>query len=63
MDKIVKFMENFVEVDRRGSGRFVSFVDVFAPNNIVDYIKDHIREGMLFRTFLDHSSLLKEIIF
>ncbi|KAL4003337.1 Single-strand binding family protein [Acanthocheilonema viteae] len=33
-------------VDRRGSGRFVSFVDVFAPNNTVDYIKDHIREGV-----------------
>ncbi|MCP9258217.1 hypothetical protein DINM_002724 [Dirofilaria immitis] len=33
--------------DRRGSGRFVSFVDVFAPNNIVDYIKDHVREGIL----------------
>ncbi|EJW87324.1 single-strand binding protein [Wuchereria bancrofti] len=33
-------------VDRRGSGRFVSFVDVFAPNNIVDYIKDHVREGI-----------------
>uniref|UniRef100_A0A158Q843 Single-stranded DNA-binding protein, mitochondrial n=1 Tax=Elaeophora elaphi TaxID=1147741 RepID=A0A158Q843_9BILA len=33
-------------VDRRNSGRFVSFVDVFAPNNIVDYIKDHIREGI-----------------
>ncbi|KAM3715874.1 Single-stranded DNA-binding protein [Dirofilaria immitis] len=32
--------------DRRGSGRFVSFVDVFAPNNIVDYIKDHVREGI-----------------
>uniref|UniRef100_A0A915PUH4 Single-stranded DNA-binding protein n=1 Tax=Setaria digitata TaxID=48799 RepID=A0A915PUH4_9BILA len=32
--------------DRRGSGRFVSFVDVFAPNNAVDYIKDHIREGV-----------------
>ncbi|VDO23170.1 unnamed protein product [Brugia timori] len=37
---------DFVEVDRRGSGRFVSFVDVFAPNNIVDYIKDHVREGI-----------------
>ncbi|VDM97227.1 unnamed protein product [Onchocerca ochengi] len=33
-------------VDRRGSGRFISFVDVFAPNNIVDYIKDHVREGI-----------------
>ncbi|CAG9537901.1 unnamed protein product [Cercopithifilaria johnstoni] len=31
--------------DRRNSGRFISFVDVFAPNNIVDYIKDHVREG------------------
>ncbi|VDN06726.1 unnamed protein product [Thelazia callipaeda] len=33
-------------VDRRGSGRFVSFIDVFAPHNIVDYIKDHVREGV-----------------
>ncbi|VDK85777.1 unnamed protein product [Litomosoides sigmodontis] len=32
--------------DRRGSGRFISFVDVFAPNNIVNYIKNYVREGI-----------------
>lgn len=41
------FIKCLAIADRRGSARFVSFVDVFAPNNAVDYIKEHIREGLL----------------
>lgn len=33
---------------RRSSDRFVSFLDIFAPRNAIDYIKENVREGVLF---------------